>query len=170
MLDYQLGESTIQSARSPRAVSVWSAFLMPFLPFLYGYPSSSPRAHNKSVPTLRYTRRHGPIYTGHACRHLLSAVPWISKDRLFVVVIANCFWWIFSKYLHGFSKFFSFVYCQLPGKNPVLYLWKDTVMTWGVVLKAFSTPAHTAIPLIFFWQEIAMASNSLKCTQNFILT
>ena len=37
---------------------------MPFLPFVYGYPSSSPRAHctpNKSVPTLRYTRRHGPI-------------------------------------------------------------------------------------------------------------
>ena len=31
----------------------------------YGYPSSCPRAHctpNKSVPTLRYTRRHGPIY------------------------------------------------------------------------------------------------------------
>ena len=106
----------------------------------------------------------------HARRHLLSAVPWISEDRLFVVVIASCLWWIFSKYLHGFSKFFSFVYCQLPGKNPVLYLWKDTVMTWGVVLKAFSTPAHTAIPLIFFWQEIAMASNSLKCTQNFILT
>ena len=37
------------------------------MPFVYGYPSSSPRAHctpNKSVPTLRYTRRHGPIYTG----------------------------------------------------------------------------------------------------------
>ena len=82
----------------------------------------------------------------HAHRHLLSAVPWISEDCLFVVVIASCFWWIFSKYLHGFSKFFSFVYCQLPGKNPVSYLWKDTVMTWGVVLKAFSTPAHT-----FFW-------------------
>ena len=38
---------------------------MPFLPFVYGYPSSSPRAHcttNKSVPTLCYTSRHGPIY------------------------------------------------------------------------------------------------------------
>ena len=38
---------------------------MPFLLFVYGYPSSSPRAHcppNKSVPTLRYTRKHGPIY------------------------------------------------------------------------------------------------------------
>ena len=38
-----------------------------FLPFVYGYPSSSPRAHrnpNESVPTLRYTRRHGP---GFAC-------------------------------------------------------------------------------------------------------
>ena len=26
--------------------------------------------------------RPGPIYTGHACRHLPSAVPWISEDRL----------------------------------------------------------------------------------------
>ena len=51
--------------------------------FVYGYPPSCPRAHctpNKSVTTLRYTRRHGPV--GHACRHLPSAVPWISEDRL----------------------------------------------------------------------------------------
>ena len=50
---------------------------MLFLPFVYKYPSSCPCAHctpNKSVPTLRYTRRHGPVYTG--------AVPWISEDRL----------------------------------------------------------------------------------------
>ena len=56
-----------------------------FSAFVYGYPSSSPRAHctpNKSAPTLRYTRRPGPIYTGHARRHLPSAVPWISEDRL----------------------------------------------------------------------------------------
>ena len=34
---------------------------MPFMPFVYGYPSSCPRAHctpNKSVPPLRYTRKH----------------------------------------------------------------------------------------------------------------
>ena len=56
-----------------------------FSAFVYGYPSSCPRAQctpNKSVPTLRYTRRPGPIYTGHACRHLPSAVPWISEERL----------------------------------------------------------------------------------------
>ena len=56
-----------------------------FFAFVYGYPSSCPRAHctpNKIVPTLRYTRRPGPVYTGHACRHLPSAVPWISEDRL----------------------------------------------------------------------------------------
>ena len=36
------------------------------------------------MPTLRYTRRHEPIYIQlHAHRHLPSAVPWISKDRLF---------------------------------------------------------------------------------------
>ena len=62
---------------------------MPFLPFVYGYPSSSPRAHctpNKSVPTLRNTRGHGPVHTGHACRHLPSTVLWISEDRLFTTV------------------------------------------------------------------------------------
>ena len=35
-----------------------------FSALVYGYPSSSPRAHctpNKSVPTLRYTRRNGSI-------------------------------------------------------------------------------------------------------------
>ena len=39
-----------------------------FSAFVYGYPSL-----------------YGPIckYTGHACRHLPSAVPWISEDRLF---------------------------------------------------------------------------------------
>ena len=39
---------------------------------------------NKSAPTLRYIRRPGPIYTGHACRHLPSAVPWISEDCLLI--------------------------------------------------------------------------------------
>ena len=36
-----------------------------FSAFVYGYPSSCPRAHctpNKSVTTLRYTRRLGPVY------------------------------------------------------------------------------------------------------------
>ena len=66
---------------SERLIGISDAFPA----FVYGYPSSCPRAHctpNKSVPTLRYTRKHGPIYTGHACRHLPSAVPWISEDRL----------------------------------------------------------------------------------------
>ena len=38
-----------------------------FSAFVYGYPSSCPRAHctpNKSVPTLRYTRKHGAIPVG----------------------------------------------------------------------------------------------------------
>ena len=49
-----------------------------FLPFVYGYPSSSPCAHctpNKSVPTLRYTRRHGPIYTGPCPKALTECSP-----------------------------------------------------------------------------------------------
>ena len=68
---------------SDRLIGVSDAFSA----FVYGYPSSCPRAHctpNKSVTTLRYTRRHGPVYTGHACRYLPSAVPWISEDRLFM--------------------------------------------------------------------------------------
>ena len=70
-------------------------FFLSFFAFVYGYPSSRPRAQctpNKSVTTLRYTRRHGPVYTGHACRHLPSAVPWISEDRLLksLVCIQRC--------------------------------------------------------------------------------
>ena len=52
---------------------------MPFLPFVYGYPSSSPhRPHctpNKSVPTLRYTHRPGPIYMGPCPRALTECSP-----------------------------------------------------------------------------------------------
>ena len=73
---------------SERLIGISDAFSA----FVYGYPSSCPRAHctpYKSVPTLRYTRRHGPIYTGHACRHLPSAVPWISEDHLFACFTSN---------------------------------------------------------------------------------
>ena len=72
---------------------------MPFLPFVYGYPSYSPRAHctaNKSVPTLRYTRRHGAtyiyiyIYMVHASRHLPSVVPWVSEDSLLPNSLLTC--------------------------------------------------------------------------------
>ena len=73
---------------SERVIGISDAFSA----FVYGYPSSCPRAHctpNKSVTTLHYTRRHGLIYiyiyTGHAYRHLPSAVPWISEDRLLCV-------------------------------------------------------------------------------------
>ena len=70
---------------SERLIGISDAFSA----FVYGYPSFCTRAHctpNKSVTTLRYTRRPGPvyIYTGHASRHLPSAVPWISEDRLFI--------------------------------------------------------------------------------------
>ena len=54
------------------------ASLMPFLSFVYGYPSSSPRAHctpNKSAPTPRYTRRHGPIHTGPCPKALTECSP-----------------------------------------------------------------------------------------------
>ena len=46
---------------SERLIGISDAFSA----LVYGYPSSCPRAHctpNKSVITLRYTRRHGPVY------------------------------------------------------------------------------------------------------------
>ncbi len=47
-------------------IGISDAFFFAFclLPFVYGYPASCPRAQctpNKSVPTLRYTRRQEPI-------------------------------------------------------------------------------------------------------------
>ena len=45
---------------SERLIGISDAFSV----FVYGYPSSCPRAHctpNKSMPTLRYTRRPGPF-------------------------------------------------------------------------------------------------------------
>ena len=46
---------------SERLIGISDAFSA----FVYGYQSSCPRAHytpNESVTTLRYTRRHGPVY------------------------------------------------------------------------------------------------------------
>ena len=46
---------------SERLIGISDAFSA----FVYGYLSSCPRAQctpNKSVTTLRYTRRHGPVY------------------------------------------------------------------------------------------------------------
>ena len=49
-----------------------------FSAFVYGYPSSCPCVQctpNKSVPTLHYTRRHGPIYTGPCLKVLTKCSP-----------------------------------------------------------------------------------------------
>ena len=42
------------------------------------YPTCSLYPQQKRA----YSALHPHAYTGHACRHLPSAVPWISKDRL----------------------------------------------------------------------------------------
>ena len=60
-----------------------------FSAFVYGYPSSCRHDRctpNKSVTTLPYPSRPGPMYTGHACRHLPSAVPLISEDHLLLLL------------------------------------------------------------------------------------
>ena len=109
-------EPAIRSACSPRTVSAWSVFLMPFLPFVYGYPSSSPRAHrtpNKSLPTLRYTRRHGQIYTGPCPKALTdcspldfrrSSIPICIKTTLVAII------WCTSLIWNHFS-FISWICC-----------------------------------------------------------
>ena len=85
-----------------------------FSVFVYGYPPSSPRAHctpNKNVPTQRYTRRHGPIYTQvHARRLLPSAVPWISEDRLFILTRVQSLVWQGQ----GFFLFYSLLWTESP--------------------------------------------------------
>ena len=53
------------------AVSAFCLRVSVILPTCSLYP-------NKSVPTLRYSRRHGPIYTGPCPK----ALHWISEDRL----------------------------------------------------------------------------------------
>ena len=58
---------------------------MPFLPLFTGIRHL---AHVLTVPPTKACllcatpAGPGPIYTGHACRHLPGAVPWISEDRL----------------------------------------------------------------------------------------
>ena len=52
----------------------------------------------------------GTVYTGHACRHLPSAVPWISEDRLL------------KPHAHGPSLFVCYLY-----RNPaVTFEWYDS--------------------------------------------
>ena len=61
-----------------------------FSAFVYGYPSSCPRAHCTPQQKRDYSALHPQawtcIYTGHACRHLPSAAQWISDYRLLYLI------------------------------------------------------------------------------------
>ena len=108
---------------SERLIGISDAFSA----FVYGYPSSRPRAQctpNKSVPTLCYTRRPGPVYTGHACRHLPSAVPWISEDRLLTYCEKSLELQIFLKTNMNCVSIFFVLYCC---KKYCLYAGKITL-------------------------------------------
>ena len=103
---HKTGGTYYQSCMYPTN-SAWPAF---FTPFPIVLPPSFPRFHcipNKSLHTLRYTRRHLP-----------SAVPWISEDRLlpvnvkkknpnFVIVEITILMCIISA-VHWLTFFFSF--------------------------------------------------------------
>ena len=126
-------------------MSAWSAFLMPFLPFVYGYLSSSPCAHctpNKSMPTLHYSRRPGPIYTGHACRHLLNTVPWISEDRL-----------LFHMHNNGVN-FWDETECIIIWPSPtkhmlkMYYIWRHRLINF---MKTTVFALHLLSTLPTFW-------------------
>ena len=89
MLDYQLGEPTVQFACSPRTVTecligisdAFSAFcLRAFVTFptpcsLYPQQKRAYSALHPQAWTYNYIQVH-------ARRHLPSTVPWISEDRL----------------------------------------------------------------------------------------
>ena len=65
-----------------------------FSAFVYGCPSSSPRAHctpNKSVPTLRYTRRHGPIHTGSCPKALTECSPLDFRRSSITATTPHCY-------------------------------------------------------------------------------
>ena len=62
---------------------------MPILPFVYGYPSSSPRAHCISTKACLFCATPAGMdlhIQVHARRLLPSAVPWSSEDRLLPAV------------------------------------------------------------------------------------
>ena len=76
-------------ASSERLIGISDAFSA----FVYGYPSSCPCAHctpNKSVPTLRYTRRHGPIYTGPCPKALTECSPLDFRRSSILLYKWNC--------------------------------------------------------------------------------
>ena len=63
---------------SERLIGISDAFSV----FVYGYPSSCPRAHCTPNKSAAYSALHPQawtFHTGHACRHLPSAVPWINS-------------------------------------------------------------------------------------------
>ena len=105
------------SMNSERLIGISDAFSA----FVYGYPLSCPRAHctpNKSVPALRYTHRPGPIYTGHSCRHLPSAVPRISEDHLFLP--CSNFYLPCPFFSRPFTNFFKYRKLHWPKTNSFL--------------------------------------------------
>ena len=85
---------------------------MPFLSFVYGYPSSSPHAHsahcthNKSVPTLRCTCRHGPIYTGPCPKALTECSP-LDFRRSSIKRCQSCFLQVLVSPLNDLSRWCS---------------------------------------------------------------
>ena len=71
------------------------------------------------MTALRYTRRPVPIYTGHACRHLPRAVPWISEDRLLSESWCSLWFLLVAMYpFHSHSSLRCIVLETLPLLSP----------------------------------------------------
>ena len=71
---------------SERLISISDAFSAFCLWVSVIFPTCSQYPKQKRA----YSALHQQAYTGHACRHLPSAVPWISKDHLFTPLCVDC--------------------------------------------------------------------------------
>ena len=74
-------------------MSTWSAFLMPVLPLFTGirhFPHVLTVLPTKACLLCATPAGMDLYIPGHACRHLPSAVPWISEDRLLIVTVRRC--------------------------------------------------------------------------------
>ena len=81
------------------ALCLWVSVIFPTCS-LYPQQKRAYSALHPQVWTYIYIYIYIYIYTGHACKHLLSAVPWISEDHLlgfcqncvfFIIWLQNCY-------------------------------------------------------------------------------
>ena len=76
---------------SKRLIGISDAFFAFCLRVSVIFPTCSLYPQQKRAYSALHPQAWTDIYTGHACRHLPSAVPWISEDRLLVTPLQGHF-------------------------------------------------------------------------------